>query len=60
MGFAFVGTILIAYGSFRRVVVERALERGEFSQPAPWVLLALTGLGVALGLLTLALVLISS
>lgn len=60
VGFALVGTILIAYGSYRRAAVERALERGEFSHPAPGFLLALTGLGVALGLLTLALVLISS
>jgi putative membrane protein len=59
VGFAILGTFFIAYGAHRQRAVEESLARGEFSPPDRVVLLALGAMGVALGLLTLALVLLS-
>ena len=59
VGFALAGVILIAYGAYRRRLVEEALKRGEFAHVDRWVLVLLTALGVGLGLLTLVLVVIS-
>jgi putative membrane protein len=59
VAFALVGTGFIAYGAHRQRSVDRALERGEFAGTDSWALVALTACGVALGLLTLVLVVVS-
>ena len=55
--FALYGVAVIAYGSRRRSVVERALAGGRYPDPARGAHAALAGAGVALGLLTAALIL---
>ena len=59
VGFALVGIAFVAYGSRRREAVDQALDRGEFVAPDRRLLAAFTASGVALGLLTLALVIVS-
>jgi Domain of unknown function (DUF202) len=51
------GVAAIAYGSRRRGVVERALAEGRYPDPPRFAHAALAGAGVALGLLTVALIL---
>lgn len=55
--FALYGVAVIAYGSRRRVVMERALAAGRYPDPPRFAHAALAGAGVALGLLTVALIL---
>src|SRR5438874_9939798 len=55
IGYAIIGTIFIVYGALRHRHVEDALQRGNFSSPDRRFLVGLAGVGVALGLLTVAL-----
>jgi putative membrane protein len=55
--FAAYGVAVIVYGSWRRRTVERALAQGEFPEPAPGVHGALVAGAVALGLITMLLIL---
>jgi putative membrane protein len=57
IGFALWGIVAIAFGSARGNELERALHRGHFEEAPPWALRALTGGGVALGILTALLIL---
>jgi putative membrane protein len=57
VSFALVGTGFLGYGSYRYTVVERALDRGEFSRPDPRLVVGLTACGLALGVLTIVLLL---
>jgi putative membrane protein len=57
--FALYGVAVIAYGSSRRGVVERALAEGSYPSPPRFARGALAGAGVALGLLTVVLILFS-
>jgi putative membrane protein len=59
-GFAVVGLLFIAYGLVRRRAVEAALDRGEFVSPDKSFVVAITLLGLCLGLGVLILVLGSS
>ncbi|HXN59424.1 MAG TPA: DUF202 domain-containing protein [Acidimicrobiales bacterium] len=59
-GFAVVGLLFIAYGLVRRRAVEAALDRGEFVSPDKSFVVAITVLGLCLGLGVLILVLGSS
>jgi uncharacterized membrane protein YidH (DUF202 family) len=59
-GFAAVGVLFIAYGLVRRRAVEAALGRGEFVSPDKSFIVAITLLGLCLGLGVLILVLGSS
>jgi putative membrane protein len=59
VGFGLIGTFCIVYGSYRQRAVERALDRGTFTSPDPRLVAALTAFGVALGILTLVLVVIN-
>ena len=56
IGFALLGVFFIAYGTRRARASRRALDRGEFSHPDPRLLTALAVAGVALGGLTIAIV----
>jgi len=58
-GFATLGVLLLAYGLRRHMTVERALSEGRYSAADPRALAVLTGAGVVLGLLTLALLITS-
>jgi putative membrane protein len=55
--FALYGVAVLAYGSRRRQVVERALTEGRFPDPPRYAHGALAAAGVALGLLTIVLIL---
>jgi putative membrane protein len=55
-GFAVLAILLLVYGSHREREVSRALREGRFVEPDRRLLAIMTGLGVVLGLLTLALV----
>ncbi len=55
--FALYGVAVLAYGSRRRQVVERALSEGRFPDPPRFAHGALAAAGVILGLLTIALIL---
>jgi putative membrane protein len=55
-GFALLGILCIAYGSWRERAVERALTEGTFSPIDRRYSLVLGGFGVLLGALTLLLV----
>lgn len=58
VGFALWGILALTYGSARRTTVDKVLESGRFPEPPRWVLRALAGGGVALGLLTAILILL--
>jgi putative membrane protein len=58
VGFALLGTFFVGYGAHRQRAVEESLTRGEFSPPDRTVLVVLATTGIALGLLTLVLVLV--
>jgi len=55
--FAVYGVAVLAYGSWRRQALERALNEGRFPDPPRYAHGALAGGGVVLGLLTIALIL---
>jgi putative membrane protein len=55
-GFAAVGVGCFLLAGLRQRQVEEAIARGEFAPPSDRLILFLTGAGVALGLLVLALV----
>jgi putative membrane protein len=57
--FALYGVALIAYGSLRRVAMDRALAAGRFPDPPRHAHAALALGGVALGLLTVLIIVIS-
>ncbi len=57
--FALYGVAVIAYGSQRRSAVERALTEGRFPESPRFAHTVLAGLGIALGLLTAVLILVS-
>jgi putative membrane protein len=57
--FALYGIAVIAYGSLRRTKVERALAEGRFPEAPRYAHGALAAGGVALGLLTVLLILIN-
>ena len=56
--FAIYGVAVIAYGSRRRNSMERALDDGRFPEPPRYAHAALAAGGVALGLLTVVLIVI--
>lgn len=56
--FAVYGVAVIAYGSHRRAAVERALAQGRFPETSRFAHEALVAGGVALGLITVVLVLL--
>jgi putative membrane protein len=56
--FAIYGVAVMAFGSLRRMTVERALAEGRFPDPPHLAHLALALGGVALGLLTALLIVI--
>jgi putative membrane protein len=58
VGFALWGVLAVAQGRRRSAVVERALAAGRFPEPPDWVHAALSGGGIALGLLTAVLILL--
>lgn len=57
--FALYGVAVIAYGTTRRGVVERALAEGRYPDPPRFAHAALAVAGVGLGLLTILLILFS-
>jgi putative membrane protein len=59
IGYAVVGLGFIAFGHWRRSVVERALARGEWAPAPERVMLALTVAGAVLALATIVLVALS-
>jgi putative membrane protein len=58
--FVLLGIVFVGYGSQRQRAVEFALDRGEFSRLDPRVVAVLAVVGVALGVLAIALVLVAS
>jgi putative membrane protein len=59
IGYGLVGLGFIAFGHWRRRVVERALARGEWAPAPERVMLALTAAGVALAVATILIVALS-
>jgi putative membrane protein len=59
-GFALVGIVCIAHGFARQRTVREAIRRGEFEHPQERLLIALTVVGVALGVLLLVLVVVET
>ncbi|MGE0068110.1 MAG: YidH family protein [Solirubrobacterales bacterium] len=57
VGFAIWGIAALAFGTLQRTEVEHAIDHDEVREPRTWPLLALTLLGIALGLLTALLIL---
>jgi uncharacterized membrane protein YidH (DUF202 family) len=57
--FALYGVALISYGTRRRGVVERALAVGRYPDPPRFAYAALGAGGVALGLITVALIVLA-
>ena len=55
-GFAVYGVGLILYGNLRSREVMKALRTGRYSEASQGTIAALTGAGIALGLATLALI----
>lgn len=58
VGFALWGVLAIAQGRRRSATVEQALAAGRFPGPPGWAHTALSGGGIALGLLTAVLILL--
>jgi uncharacterized membrane protein len=58
VGFAVLGVAFVAYGFRRQRLVEQAVMRGEYVRPDERLLTWMTGIGVLLGLLLLAIVLV--
>ena len=59
-GFGVLGLALIAYGLRRQRDVREAVARGDFKHPDDRVLAILTALGIALGVLLIALVVVQT
>ena len=55
-GFAVLGTVCIAYSERRRAALDRTVRAGEFAPPDRWMIYALTGGGVVLGVALLVLI----
>jgi putative membrane protein len=55
-GFGVLAILLLVYGFRREREVSRALDEGRFVAPNPRLLAVMTAIGVALGVLTLVLV----
>jgi uncharacterized membrane protein YidH (DUF202 family) len=58
--FVLLGIVFVGFGSQRQRAVESALDRGEFSRLDPRVVAALAVVGVGLGLLAIALVVVAA
>ena len=58
-GFALYGVALIAFGTQRTRAVNAALAEGRFAGEPSWLSRALTAAGVALGVATLALIVLT-
>jgi putative membrane protein len=58
VGFALLGIVFTAYGFTRQRLVERAVSRGEYVRPDERLLAGLTGVGLLLGLVLLAIVIV--
>jgi inner membrane protein YidH len=58
VAFALLGVFCIGYGERRRATVDRAVREGEFADPSATVTLAMTALGVVLGIGMIALILV--
>jgi putative membrane protein len=58
VGFALWGIFAVAYGTANREAMEKALREGRFHEAPTWPLRTLTAVGIALGLLTAALILL--
>jgi putative membrane protein len=58
-GFALLGIVLLVYGWQQHRSVERAVSAGDFAPASSAFLLAVTAIGLALGMLTLVLVAVS-
>jgi len=59
-GFTVLGVAFIVFGLLRQREVEHALARGEFAPPSHGLVLAITFLGAALGVLLLVVVIATS
>jgi putative membrane protein len=55
-GYALLGIVLFAYGTWRHADVQQAVMRGAFARPGSRFLWSITAAGVVLGLLTVALI----
>jgi putative membrane protein len=58
VGFALWGIFAVAYGTANREAMDKALREGRFHEAPTWPLRTLTAVGIALGLLTAALILL--
>jgi putative membrane protein len=58
VGFAVLGVVFVGYGFRRQQLVEQAVRRGEYVRPDERLLAWMTGVGILLGLLLLAIVLV--
>jgi putative membrane protein len=58
VGFALLGVAFVAYGFRRQWLVERAVTRGEYVRPDERLLAWLTAIGILLGLMLLAIVVV--
>ena len=56
--YAIVGVILVLYALWRQREVERAVQRGGYARPSPFVLVALTLVAAGLGVTTALLILL--
>jgi putative membrane protein len=59
VGLAVLGTLCLGYGHWRRIVVDRAVERGEDAAPSSAVTTLLAGLGVLAGIGLIVLILVT-
>ena len=59
VSFAVLGIAFVAYGFLRYAAVEAAITRGEYVRPDDRFLLVLAGIGTALGLALLVIVLLA-
>jgi len=59
IGFAVLGVVLLAYGLRRELNVSKAIASGSFAPPDTRMLLFLTGAAVALGVLTVVVLIVS-
>lgn len=59
-GLAVLGTLCLAYGQWRRIVVERAVRAGEDAAPSGAVTTALALLGIVAGVGLVVLILLTS
>jgi putative membrane protein len=59
IGFAILGVVCSAYGFRRHREVERAIDRGDFEPADDRMVLALSGIGAALGLLLVVVLIVT-